>query len=180
MGTTVMRVATCIQSLETYLERSGTCLTRTALPDCVHGRLTRDRITLRAGLSPEQELVALVHELTHWLVHRNARSEVDYTLFEYEAEAVECLVMYRVGLLSVSRERMPYGTGCPTDNLLSVSVARVNLAAGRICEALGLCGNPPFSEAQTAVDVQTAPSEEIVLEYEPYGMGDFFGLPKAL
>ena len=30
-----------------------------------------DLITLRAGLSPEQELLTLVHELTHWLAHRD-------------------------------------------------------------------------------------------------------------
>lgn len=173
------RVATCIQSLENYLECSGVCLTRTILPDCVHGRLIRNRIMLRAGLSPEQELVALVHELAHWLVHRNAQSEADCTLFEYEAEAVECLVMYRLGPMGVSRECAPSGTGCPTDNLLSASVARVDLAAGRICDALGLRSDPSFSEAQAAVDVQAPPCEEVVLEYEPYGMGDFFGLPKA-
>lgn len=175
-----MRVTTCIQSLENYLERSGACLTRTALPDRVHGRLIRDRITLRANLSPEQELAALIHELTHWLVHRNAQSEADYTLFEYEAEAVEYLVMYRLGLTGITRECAPFDTGCPTDNLLSASVARVNLAAGRICDALGLRSDPPSSETQAAVDVQTASSEEIILEYEPYGMGDFLRLPKTL
>ncbi|MEO7774796.1 MAG: hypothetical protein ABIT36_00470 [Steroidobacteraceae bacterium] len=135
---------------------------------------------LRAGLSPEQELVTLVHETAHWLVHRNADCEANHTLFEYEAEAVERLVMHRIGLLPASCGRAPFGTGCPTDNLLSASVVRVNLATCRICDALGLVSEPAASQAQTPVHVEAAAGEEVVLEYEPYGMGDFFGLPKAL
>ncbi len=53
-------------------ERSGARLVRTTLPEWVHGRVCRDLITLRAGLSPEQELLTLVHELTHWLAHRGS------------------------------------------------------------------------------------------------------------
>lgn len=181
MGTTVTRVvATCIQSLENYLERSGVRLTRATLPQCIHGRLIRDRITLRTGLSPEQELVALVHELAHWLVHRNAQSGTDCTLFEYEAEAVERLVMERLGLTGTTHEHGPFGTGCPTDNLLSASVARVDLAAGKICDALGLRDPQPPSEAQTAIDVQTAAGEKIILEDEPHSMGNLFRLSETL
>ena len=56
-------------------------------------------ITLRAGLTPEQELPILVHELAHWLAHRDARPGAHCTVFEYEADAVEALVMARLGLI---------------------------------------------------------------------------------
>src|ERR1035438_10456016 len=87
-----------IHALEAYIRRSGARLSRAALPECMHGRVYRNLITLRTGLSPKQELVALVHELAHWLAHRDARCRMDCTLFEYEAEAVEALVMARLGL----------------------------------------------------------------------------------
>ena len=152
---------------------------RSNLPAGVHGRIYRDQITLRQGLSPEQELIALVHELTHWLAHRDAHRAVECTLYEYEAEAVEALVMARLGL-KLSREcAAPYHFP-PTDNLLSVSVTRATAASARICAALGLPAQMPGSETQAAIDLDAAAGEEIVLEYEQYGMGDFFGLPEAL
>jgi hypothetical protein len=113
-----------IRSLEGYVERSGARLVRTTLPDWVHGRICCDLITLRAGLSPEQELLTLVHELVHWLAHRDACPGPYCTVFEYEAEAVEALVMTR----------------------LSASVTRVNWASSRICGALGLETGRPLSE----------------------------------
>jgi hypothetical protein len=152
----------CIQALEIYIEHSGARLQRASLPPCVHGRIYRDLITLRADLDPEQELVALIHELAHWLAHRDTRRAMDHTLHEYEAEAVEALVMARLGLRCRSS---------PTDNLLSASVARVTAVGARICAAL---------EAQSAIDLNTAAGKEIVFEYEQYGMGDFLGLPEAL
>ena len=60
-----------IRSLELYAARGGARLVREVLPDWVCGRVSQDLITLRAGLSPEQELLTLVHELTHWLAHRD-------------------------------------------------------------------------------------------------------------
>ena len=46
--------------------------------------------------SPEQELLALVHELAHWLAHRERIAAFAlHAIFEYEAEAVEALVMAR-------------------------------------------------------------------------------------
>src|SRR5271170_2123697 len=126
-------IPNCIQVLEAFIERGGARLKRSNLPACVHGRVYRDLITLRADLTPEQELVALVHELTHWLAHRGARRAVDCTLFEYEAEAVEALVMARLGLPHARFEyRAPFGLS-PTDNLLSASVARVTFASAAIC-----------------------------------------------
>jgi hypothetical protein len=164
-------IPNCIQLLEAFIERSGARLQRANLPPCVHGRIYRNLITLRADLSPEQELVALVHELAHWLAHRNVRQAMDCTLYEYEAEAVEALVMARLGA--------PYRVS-PTDNLLAASVARASAASAGICGALGLDAQMPISEAQAAVDLDTAAGKEIVFEYEQYGMGDFLGLPKAL
>jgi hypothetical protein len=164
-------IPNCIQLLEAFIERSGALVTRANLPPCVHGRIYRDLITLRADLSPEQELVALVHELAHWLAHRHARHVMDCTVYEYEAEAVEALVMARLGA--------PYRAS-PTDDLLAASVARVCAASAGICRALGLDAQMPISEAQAAVDLDTAAGKEIVFEYEQYGMGDFPGLPEAL
>jgi hypothetical protein len=173
-------IPSCILALETFIERNGARLLRAELPPCVDGRICRDLITLRADLSPEQELLTLVHELAHWLAHRGAHGAMDCTLFEYEAEAVEALVMARLGLPHSRHERRVPGHHPPTDNLLSASVARVVSAAARICSVLGLQAPMPHSEAQTAVDLDTAAGEEIVFEYEQYGMGDFFGLPEAL
>ncbi len=125
-----------IRSLEAYAARSGARLVRAALPEAVHGRVCSDLIMLRADLDPEQELLALVHELTHWLAHRNAPPQQAWTVFEYEAEAVEALVMERLGIRP-STGQVEAGAS-PTDDLLSASVTRVIWASGRICEALGL------------------------------------------
>jgi hypothetical protein len=168
-----------IQCLEAYLERGGARLTRTALPDAVHGRVLNDVITLRAGLRPAQELAALIHELAHWLVHGDPRPRLHCTVFEYEAEAVEALVMARLDPQSPGIEAGAFRWINPTDNLLSASVARVRWASARICAALGLEA-PPASEAQSPVDLETAAGEEVIFEYEHYGMGDFLGLPEAL
>jgi hypothetical protein len=156
-----------IQALEAYMERSGVRVLRSALPDRVHGRLSNDHIMVHSGLNPREELAALVHEMAHWLVHQNARPGVDCTLFEYEAEAVEALVLGQLGLGG--------NFNIPTDNLLSASVARVQRAQTRICDALS-----EASEAQAPIEFQTTAREEIVFEYEQYGMGDFLGLPEAL
>jgi hypothetical protein len=119
-----------IRSLEGYVECSGARLVRAPLPESVHGRVCGDVITLRAGLTPEQELPALVHELAHWLAHRDVRSDAYRTVLEYEAEAVEARVMARLGLTH---------SGFDTaEALLTASAARVHFASDRICGALGL------------------------------------------
>lgn len=164
-----------IRSLEGYVERSGARLVRAALPECVQGRVCCNLIMLRTDLSPEQELLTLVHELVHWLAHRDLRRGFYCTVFEYEAEAVEALVMGRLGLPRA-------GTGLadadrPTDGLLSASVTRVKWASSRICGALGLETERPPSEPQSSIHVEAAAGKEIVLEYEQHGVGDFLGLP---
>lgn len=123
-----------IRSLESYVERSGARLVRSPLPEWVDGRVFSDLIMLRADLKPEQELLTLVHELTHWLTHRDPCLQQPCAVLEYEAEAVEALVMARLGLQSPSN---PTGDH-PTDDLLSASVKRVVWASSRICDALGV------------------------------------------
>jgi hypothetical protein len=176
-GHAVTAILDHIRSLEGYVERSGARLVRTSLPEWVHGRVCCDLITLRSGLSPEQELLTLVHELVHWLAHRDACPGLYCTVFEYEAEAVEELVMARLGMPRPGLDVVDFDG--PTDGLLSASVTRVNWVSSRICGALGLETAPP-SEPQTPVHVEAAAGKEIVLEYEQYGVGDFLGLSQAL
>jgi hypothetical protein len=130
-----------IQSLERCVARNGARLTREDLPESVHGRVTEGLITLRARLSPEEELLALVHELAHWLAHRVGEKNspgVSQTVCEYEAEAVEALVMSRLGFDPAAAYAGPGEAGLPTDGLLSSSVARVRCTSRTICQALGL------------------------------------------
>ncbi len=165
-----------IDALEAFLARSGVSLVRTRLPDWIHGRVRADLITVRADLTPEQELLALVHEITHWLAHRQVSPEHCRTLFEYEAEAVEQLVMAHVGLPHPAFWHNSWREH-PTDDLLAVSVRRVTWATRRILGALGFEAD---SKPQAAVDLEAAPGEEVVLKYELHCVGDFFGLPQTL
>lgn len=168
-----------IRSLELYAERNGARLVRTTLPECVAGRVFRNLILLRTGQSPQQELLTLVHELTHWLVHRDARAHLLCTVFEYEAEAVEALVMAQLGLRAGFDPR-DRNEDSPTDGLLSASVTRVVRASRGICAALGLNARRPASEPQAAVDLEATAGKEIVLEYEAHRMSDFVGFSQAL
>jgi hypothetical protein len=111
-------------------------LVRSPLPDSVDGRVFSDLIMLRADLNPEQELLTLVHELTHWLTHRDPGLQHPCAVFEYEAEAVEALVMARLGL--PSSDRIDAEGDDPTDDLLPASVKRVVWASSRICDVLGI------------------------------------------
>ncbi len=127
-----------IRSLESYVERSGARVVRSSLPDSWQWRVFSDLITLRADLNPEQELATLVHELAHWLIHRDAGAQAHCTIFEYEAEAVEALVMARLGLPRPGYCLGNLGEDSPTDGLLPASVRRVIWASSCICTALGL------------------------------------------
>src|SRR5450631_1447557 len=169
-----------IRSLEAYVERSGARLVRTALPECVCGQLRGDVITLRLGLSPEQQLLTLVHELVHWLAHRDARPGLHCTWFEYEAQAVEALVMTRLGLPLPAFDTADLGQESPTDGLLSDSVARVKWVSRRICGVLGIEAEPLGSEPQAPVHIEAAAGEEIVLKDKQYGVSDFVRFPQTL
>jgi hypothetical protein len=134
-----------IHSLETYLTRAGARLVRRALPRAAHGHSAGNLIVLCPSLSPEQELAALVHEAAHWLVHREAQAGALSTIYEYEAEAVEILVLTRLGLPAAAPLAAPVAMSLaasedasPTDGLMPASLARVRAASARIGAALGL------------------------------------------
>jgi hypothetical protein len=123
-----------------YVERGGARIVRRSLPAAVRGGAVKDLITLDENLSPEQELLTLVHETAHWLAHQDLRAAgARATIYEYEAEAVEVLVMARLGLPSPAQDLI---LEQPTDGLLSSSLTRVLSAARCICQALGLEQGP--------------------------------------
>lgn len=169
-----------IRSLELYAARGGARLVREVLPDWVCGRVSQDLITLRAGLSPEQELLTLVHELTHWLAHRDRGPGLQCTLYEYEAEAVEAIVMGRLGLKYPRIDAQDLHLESPTDGLLAASVKRVVWASGRISAALGLEAQRPSSEPQAPIHLEAAAGEEVILEYEQHRVSDLLGPTQAL
>ena len=126
-----------IRSLELYLWRSGARVVRSNLPESVNGRSRRDLITLRQDLAPREELSTLVHEFTHWLAHREtSESGIRYTVFEYEAEAVEALVMKYLGIQRPGSAAPAFENESPTDDLLLSSVERVNATSRRIFDVL--------------------------------------------
>jgi len=171
-----------IRSLECYVERCGGSVVWDLLPDAIHGELSRDCITLHAGLDPYQQLLALVHELTHWLAHRDIPRDFGAcaTIYEYEAEAVESLVMGRLGLSRPAEDAAVEDCDRPTDGLLTASLVRVRSAVHRICQILELERDLTELETQAAVHVQAAAREEFVLEDEAHRVGDFLGEPQAL
>jgi hypothetical protein len=125
-----------IRCLESYVEQGGARVIRKPLPTAVHGGAGRDLITLDETLSPEQQLLTLVHEMAHWLAHQDASgADARATIYEYEAEAVEALVMARLGLPCPMDDLI-----CerPTDGLLPSSLTRVLATTRCICQALGL------------------------------------------
>jgi hypothetical protein len=126
-----------IRSLELYLRQRGARVVRSELPSCVRGRTLQDLIVLREGLNPEQELLTLIHELAHWLAHRGmSGGGAHCTVFEYEAEAVEAVVMDYLGMQPPPSASPLLEKEDPTDDLLPASVRRVHVASRRICDAL--------------------------------------------
>src|SRR5580704_12853534 len=73
----------CLSALHSFARRAGASVDYADLPNCIGGCLDRGRIVLRADLAPEQELLTLVHELTHVMAHGGAaRSRTRRTLCE--------------------------------------------------------------------------------------------------
>jgi hypothetical protein len=121
-----------IDALEDFSASRGIAVFRTPLSPWVVGRMDRHQIVLRQGMSKQQELLTLVHELTHFLAHLSA-APVDRTICEYEAEAVEKLVACRLGL-NVAGAEIDHDT--VTDDLLACSVARVRWVTRTLLDRL--------------------------------------------
>jgi len=141
-----------IDRLEQFSVRSGAPVLRNSLMPGVLGRVEERRIVLRAGLSLEQELLTLAHELTHLIAHCNVSPRLNRTVCEYEAEAVERWVGAALGV-------PPYDDGwwlesSVTDDLLACSVMRVRWAANTLVSAARgtfACGTDRL-QAQSTVE----------------------------
>jgi hypothetical protein len=127
-----MRLQHLIDALEEFSARHGVSVFRTHLSPWVVGRTHGRQIVLRGGLSQEEQLLTLIHELTHFLAHR-AEAQLNRTVCEYEAEAVEKLVAGQLGLEDSSTA---IDLTTVTDDLLACSVARVRWVARTLLTAL--------------------------------------------
>jgi IrrE N-terminal-like domain len=127
-----MRLQHFIDRLEEFSARQGVAVFRTHLSPWVVGHTQGRQVVLRNGLSKEQQLLTLVHELTHFLAHR-PEAQLNRTVCEYEAEAVEKLVADQLGLKNLGAA---IDFGSVTDDLLACSVARVRWVARTLLAAL--------------------------------------------
>jgi hypothetical protein len=120
-----------IDALEEFSALQGVSVLRTRLSPWVVGRMDENQIVLRSGLSQEQQFLTLVHELTHFLAHR-PDAQLNRTVCEYEAEAVEKLVAGQLGLTDLTTA---IELGNITDDLLACSVTRVRWVARTLTDA---------------------------------------------
>lgn len=121
-----------IDRLEQFSALRGIAVLRTPLSPWVLGRMEARQVVLRSDLSKEKQLLTLIHELTHFLVHTEA--QLDRTVCEYEAEAVEKLVAGQLGIKGSMGE--PIDLASVTDDLLACSVVRVRWVAGTLLNAV--------------------------------------------
>jgi hypothetical protein len=121
-----------IDALETFSAQQGVSVFRTHLSPWVVGHTHGRQIVLRSGLSKEQQLLTLVHELTHFLAHR-PDAQLNRTVCEYEAEAVEKLVAVQLGLKGLGTA---IDLNTVTDDLLACSVTRVRWVARTLITAV--------------------------------------------
>jgi IrrE N-terminal-like domain len=142
-----MRLQHFIDRLESFAAARGVVVCRTALCPWVLGRLQDQRMILRSGLSKEQQLLTLIHELAHLLAHSDGR--LNRTVCEYEAEAVERLVAGQLGLKDSART--PIDVSTVTDDLLACSVVRVRKVSGTLLAAAR--GAPTRLQAQAAIEI---------------------------
>ena len=140
-----MQLQHLIDALEEFSALHGVAVFRTHLSPWVVGRMDENQIVLRSGLSEEQQLLTLVHELTHFLAHR-PEELLNRTVCEYEAEAVEKLVAGQLGLKD-SGTAIDLNT--VTDDLLACSVARVRWVARTLLTAV----QADRLQAQAAVEI---------------------------
>jgi len=127
-----MRLQPYIDALEEFSALHGVSVFRTPLSPWVVGRMDENQVVLRSGLSKEKQLLTLVHELTHFLVHQ-AHAQLNRTVCEYEAEAVEKLVFGQLGLKETGTA---IDLATVTDDLLACSVARVRRVARILLAAI--------------------------------------------
>jgi hypothetical protein len=122
-----------IDRLEQFSARCGARVIRSPLARGVVGRLEQRLIVVRTGLSLEQQVLTLAHELTHLIAHCQASPRLNRTVCEYEAEAVERWVGAELKVAPYATER--FDLSRVTDDLLACSVVRVRWAACTIVSA---------------------------------------------
>lgn len=121
-----------IDTLEEFCALQGVSVFRTSLSPWVVGRMDEKQIVLRRGLTQKQQLLTLIHELTHFLAHK-PEPQLNRTVCEYEAEAVERLVSGHLGLRDPAD---PIDLNTVTDDLMAGSVARVRWVARTLLDRL--------------------------------------------
>jgi IrrE N-terminal-like domain len=166
----VRRVRLCIGHLERFAESYGVPVVRNCLATGVLGRLEQRRIVLRAGLNPEQQLLTLVHELTHLIFHKDACPQINRTVCEYEAEAVERWVGAELGVGAHAEGAFDPAT--VTDDLLACSVIRVRRAALML---LSIARGSAL-QSQPAIKFQATAGKEVIFHDELRGVRDLIGL----
>jgi IrrE N-terminal-like domain len=120
------RIDQPLRALHDFAWSRGTSVHYAVLPDGIRGCAEDGRIALRADLGPQQELLTLVHELTHIMAHvTTVRARTPRTVCEYEAEAVEQLIAGRLGISAVELESCMCEVPLFPDGLLADSVIRV-------------------------------------------------------
>jgi hypothetical protein len=128
-----MRLRLYIDRLEQFSAHCGAAVIRNSLASGVLGRVEGRRIVLRSGLSLEQQVLTLAHELTHLIAHCNVSPRLNRTVCEYEAEAVERWVGAELKVSPYAEEGLDVSS--LTDDLLACSVARVRWAACTLVSA---------------------------------------------
>jgi CRP-like cAMP-binding protein len=125
----------CLKALHSFALSRGTVVRYAGLPDGIGGCVEGGRIVLRADLTAEQEILTLVHELTHVMAHvASVRAGTPRTICEYEAEAVERLIAERLGFAAAEfgaclSDSPPFPEGLLADSVTRVrGVARTLIA----------------------------------------------------
>jgi hypothetical protein len=175
------RIKIQLRRLEEFARCCGAQVVWSSRLSGVFGQVDQGQIALRNGLSPEQALHTLVHELTHLLMHCHASPRINRTVCEYEAEAVERWVS---AALEANEEGGWIDPSAFTDDLLATSIARVQRAASILIYVARQdpddWRDPSRSESEAAIKIDTPTGEEVVLHDELYRMRNLIGLAKPL
>ena len=169
-----------VRRLERFAANCGVPVVRNSLVAGVLGQIEGRRIVLRTGLTLEQQLLTLVHELTHRIIHCNASPPLNRTVCEYEAEAVERWVGAALKVGPSAKDDLDADV---TEDLLACSVARVRWASHVILQiardsAFGL--SAPDLQSQAAVEIDAAAGKEFVLNDELHGVCNLIRLTQPL